>query len=182
MANSNQEKQRQFGLKLLFIALIVALVFTVWYLSDIREREVDGPVSPISPELEMTLSGENAQNPEEMYLEEAKVLMQNNYEEMQLDKDFSLHLFESNGVVRTQQNSEEFWNNFSDKYGDIDVGTVTYNVSNMQVRVYFETVLVTELQTSRKSFWRFAQFTESVNKPILLEDVLLDMTQVVEIE
>jgi hypothetical protein len=31
MANTQKEKQRQFGFKLLIIALIVAVFFSIWY-------------------------------------------------------------------------------------------------------------------------------------------------------
>ena len=44
VTSSNKEKHQQFGLKLLFIAVIVALVFSIWYLSEKSDRSTDQPL------------------------------------------------------------------------------------------------------------------------------------------
>jgi len=46
VTNNQQKKHRQFGLKLLFVAIIVALVFTVWYISQKHERAIQEPALP----------------------------------------------------------------------------------------------------------------------------------------
>jgi uncharacterized protein (UPF0333 family) len=46
VSNTNQLKHRQFALKLLFVAVIVAIVFTVWYLSEKGNRAEENSSAP----------------------------------------------------------------------------------------------------------------------------------------
>lgn len=180
MKNSNREKQRQFGLKLLFIAIIVALVFTVWYLSEKRERQIDGPVSPVDASLEIGLSGENAVSREDRYLSEAKSIMLNNYSDINMDADFSLYQLDSLGQAVQEKDYASFWDNFLQMYGQIDVGSVTYNASDDSVWIFFKTKQDGQ-STATFSFWREVKFVDStengrgIAKPSLLRDIIIRM-------
>lgn len=180
MKNSNREKQRQFGLKLLFIAVIVALVFTVWYLSEKRERQIDGPVSPIDTSLEIGLSEENVLSREERYLAEAKGIMVSNYSDVNMDVDFSLYQLDSLGQAVQEQDYMSFWDNFVKMYGQIDVGSVTYNASDDSVWIYFRTKQEGQ-DTATFSFWREVKFVDAtengriMTRPSLLRDIIIRM-------
>lgn len=176
---SNKKKHQQFGFKLLLIALVVGLTFTVWYVSDKSSKT---SVSENTPNNENNVSknlpADDLKDLKDVYLKEAKglleqgpgaVLLADSYKFQNLIPELELQ-------ITSQNSAQEIWNAFITKYGEIDKSSAKYTVFGNQVKISFDTVK----NEIRKSFWLVLSFgnydkAERLKlRPVLLEAALIN--------
>ncbi len=170
---SNQKKHQQFGFKLLIIAVIVAITFSVWYISGKQDRTVNnGKVNSIQ------IPGDDLDDLQEVYLNASKNLMKEGYENVSLANDFSFmaSLLDINSSSLTD--AKRFWQGFGANFGVIDQSSIQYFVLGNQVKINF----TSQKDTRKHYFWRIISYGNYDKpgrtnlKPVLLEEAFLEVS------
>jgi peroxiredoxin (alkyl hydroperoxide reductase subunit C) len=172
---SNQKKHRQFGFKLLIIAIIIAVTFTVWYLSEKHDRYANYSGKGWDS---IQIPGDDLKDLKTVYLDSAKNLMKDGYENITLANDFKFQasILEINSTGLTD--ARRFWQGFAANFGIIDPTSVKYFVLGNQVKIYF----ISKKDNKKHYFWRIVSLGNydkpgrTALKPVLEEEAFLEVS------
>jgi peroxiredoxin (alkyl hydroperoxide reductase subunit C) len=179
MSNStNKKTHKQFGFKLLVIALLVGLIFTVLYVSE-------RAISPVKNSIGENLSGSNIpaddlRDLKDIYLQAAKDFLTQGYEGIQLADSYKfnysgIQLSVAGDSTNVLDRNKQIWDNFILQYGPIDQKTASYAVFGNQVKIRFNT----KKENQENSFWMLLSYANydkaerSKLKPVLAEAALI---------
>lgn len=179
VTSSHKQKHQQFGLKLLFIAVIVALVFTVWYLSEKRDRSgVDHSTGQLTVS-QIRIPADELADMRAIYLKTVQDLFNNGYSSAQLANDYSFKVFQADGTVNLQSKPEAFWDSFGSNYGEIDRSSVSYVVLGNEVKVFFQTTLLGQKHRFLRifSFSNFDKPNRSSLLPVIWQEALVPTSE-----
>lgn len=181
---SIKKKHQQFGLKLLLVALLIGLTFSIWYVTE-KGGEGEHDVKKESAIVEnnkVSIPGDDLRDMKDIYLRQAQKLVSGDYADVQLSADF-LFMNYADGELKGL-GKEKFWSKFFDTYSPIDPKHSSYTVFGNQVVIKF---LATkkgnaDAAGANVSYLRKLSFGDydkanrsSLTSPVLLQDaVLLD--------
>lgn len=172
----NKKKHQQFGLKLLFLAFVAALVFTVWYISEKRENSVATDTGSFNA-ANQQVPGDELTDLKERYLDSARSLVTSGYDMVQLANDYSLKVFNADGTYKIQDDPVTFWNSFSDSV--TPVTNSAYEINGNQVRVFLNMVRDGE----EKKYLRLFNFSNydkpgrTSIQPVIWQEALIPIDQ-----
>jgi alkyl hydroperoxide reductase subunit AhpC len=176
---SNKKKHQQFGFKLVMVALLVGLTFTVWYISDKAfKSSLPNPTPVSSGDKTSNLPADDLKELKEKYLQEATSFFTQGYDGVLLADNYKFHNLVPELEVEVDaegDSNRDIWEEAYDKYGPIDKESIVYTVFGNQVKAYFEVVK----DDVRTGFWMVLSFgnydkAERLNlRPVLAEAALI---------
>ncbi len=156
--NSPLKKHQQFGIKLLLIAVIVGVTFTVWYWSEKKQPGSDAMVE----HQQNQIPGNDLSANKAKYAELAKKIVTSDYEDIILAENF--HLI-SEGKALNASDAKQFWMDFRKQWGEVKPESVKMETLGNQVKISYQT---TNLQFRR--VLAFGNYKSPQIQPSLLRD------------
>jgi len=165
---SQRKKQQQFGLKLLIVAIIVAIVFTAWYLS---EKNAKNWMMQTGTNKLAQIPADDLKDMKDVYLKAAADIMNNGYDNVLLADNFNFKTSLKRNDLSVITDAKSFWRAFPENYGQIDAGSVRYDIAGNQVKIVFSSTK----NEQKFYFWRILSFN-NYDKPgrTKLEPALLE--------
>lgn len=160
MANiSPLKKHQQFGIKLLLIAAIIGVTFTLWYLSERKEPNEEGTVSEHQ---QNQIPGNDLTANKLKYEALAKKIMTSDYEDIILAENFKLIDGDKSFPADT---AKQHWVDFRKQWGEVKPESIKMEILGNQVKISFA--------TERLQFRRvlaFGNYKDKQIEPSLLKD------------
>ena len=153
MANiSQKQKQQQFGLKLVLIALVVGITFTVWYFAEKTWNKESGNTPKILENTnKVSIPGDDLSSLKDKYLELAEKVMTEGYGNVMLADSFKLMLgWQEDGLIGEKSHgyllisdvktANNFWKDLlGSNYGEINKKNIEFRVLGNSVQISFQT-------------------------------------------
>lgn len=160
MANiSPLKKHQQFGLKLLLIAAIIGVTFTLWYWSEKKQSPNQGEMAEHQ---QNQIPGNDLSANKSKYEALAKKIMNSNYDDIILAENFKLV---DGDKTFSATDAKTHWVDFKKQWGEIKPESIKMEILGNQVKIYFETE---QLQFRR--MLAFGNYKDQQIEPSLLRD------------
>ncbi|MGL5831320.1 MAG: hypothetical protein ACRCZE_04195, partial [Candidatus Altimarinota bacterium] len=172
------KKHQQFGYKLLIIALMVVIIFGVWYTYEKFTKPTDGMQEAVvgieqhesEAHVEM-IPGDDLRSHKEFLKLAAEQLMKDGYQESAVSESYVFYNNLEDGVEMNLEDATAFWDEFTRANGAILPESIKYEVLGNGVKIIFKTE---KFQGENEYFRRQLAFEgfEDDQKLLLVEDVL----------
>lgn len=175
------KKHRQFGLKLLIAAVLVGLIFSVWYFTTrIDTGTVKKDMVAVGTD-KISIPGDDLRDMKDIYLRQAHKLISGDYSDVQLAANFQFMNFTDSDALKGL-GKEKFWSKFNETFLPIDPKLASYVGFGNQVAIRFQVIQKNPATSTNSTnfFIRKLSFGDydkenrsQISNPLLLEDAII---------